>query len=193
MTATLDHAESDTIVSAGLPWIAPETGYEPWPQRRPAWRQIIAQNLAELQASGSLQGTFLDGPGVNDALTVEVWPGRGFCLHCWGKLGNRRRSYCSAECRRAYERETRRTDTEAFAGMVARVIERFGLRVAANDLTGFTGDLDGLAALADVVAVAESALSAAVAGLREHGYSWTDIGAALGITRQAAQQRWGQR
>jgi len=33
----------------------------------------------------------------------------------------------------------------------------------------------------------------AVKGLRARGYSWAEIGSRLGITRQAAQQRWGQR
>ncbi len=31
----------------------------------------------------------------------------------------------------------------------------------------------------------------AVTGLRAFGYSWAEIGSRLGITRQAAQQRWG--
>ena len=31
----------------------------------------------------------------------------------------------------------------------------------------------------------------AVKGLRDFGYSWAEIGSRLGITRQAAQQRWG--
>jgi len=34
-------------------------------------------------------------------------------------------------------------------------------------------------------------MAKAVKGLREHGYSWAEIGYRLGITRQAAQQRWG--
>jgi hypothetical protein len=37
----------------------------------------------------------------------------------------------------------------------------------------------------------DDAISEAVTGLRSHGYSWADIAARLGITRQAAQQRWG--
>ena len=32
----------------------------------------------------------------------------------------------------------------------------------------------------------------AVHGLRGFGYSWAEIGSRLGITRQAAQQRWGR-
>jgi hypothetical protein len=31
-----------------------------------------------------------------------------------------------------------------------------------------------------------------VKGLRAYGYSWAEIGSRLGITRQAAQQRWSR-
>ena len=38
----------------------------------------------------------------------------------------------------------------------------------------------------------DHAITEAITGLRaRHGYSWADIGIRLGITRQAAQQRWG--
>jgi hypothetical protein len=37
----------------------------------------------------------------------------------------------------------------------------------------------------------DTAISQAVTGLRGFGYSWAEIGNRLGITRQAAQQRWG--
>ena len=37
----------------------------------------------------------------------------------------------------------------------------------------------------------DDAIGHAVIGLRSHGYSWAEIGARLGISRQAAQQRWG--
>jgi len=37
----------------------------------------------------------------------------------------------------------------------------------------------------------DTAIAGAVKGLRGCGYSWAEIGARLGITRQAAQQRWG--
>ena len=38
----------------------------------------------------------------------------------------------------------------------------------------------------------DTAIAHAVTALRaQHGYSWADIGTRLGITRQAAQQRWG--
>ena len=37
----------------------------------------------------------------------------------------------------------------------------------------------------------DTAIGQAVTGLRSFGYSWAEIGTRLGITRQAAQQRWG--
>ena len=38
----------------------------------------------------------------------------------------------------------------------------------------------------------DQALTVAVNGLRGHGYSWAEIAARLGITRQAGHQRWGR-
>jgi hypothetical protein len=37
----------------------------------------------------------------------------------------------------------------------------------------------------------EDATCQAIARLRQFGYSWADIAMRLGITRQGAQQRWG--
>jgi hypothetical protein len=37
----------------------------------------------------------------------------------------------------------------------------------------------------------DTAIGQAITGLRAFGYSWADIAARLGVTRQAAQQRWG--
>jgi DNA-binding CsgD family transcriptional regulator len=39
----------------------------------------------------------------------------------------------------------------------------------------------------------DEAIAHAVIGLRETGYSWAEIAARLGISRQAAQQHWGHR
>ncbi len=44
----------------------------------------------------------------------------------------------------------------------------------------------------EAVAEAEAALRTAVLAARAAGESWTVIGAALGITRQAAQQRFSR-
>ena len=38
----------------------------------------------------------------------------------------------------------------------------------------------------------DTAITEAVKGLRATGYSWAEIGSRLGVTRQAAQQRWGR-
>jgi hypothetical protein len=45
-----------------------------------------------------------------------------------------------------------------------------------------------MAALADYL---EDAIRQALNALNDFGYSWADIGMRLGITRQGAQQRWG--
>jgi len=54
-------------------------------------------------------------------------------------------------------------------------------------------DLPDLANLGRLAADVEAAMATMVATLRDgdHGASWADIGRALGITRQAAQQRFG--
>jgi hypothetical protein len=51
------------------------------------------------------------------------------------------------------------------------------------------GDIEGLALMAELADTIDISISDAVTSLREHGYSWGDIGARLGVTRQAAQQR----
>jgi biotin operon repressor len=38
----------------------------------------------------------------------------------------------------------------------------------------------------------DTAIAEAVTGLRACGYSWAEIGARLGITRQAVQQQWAR-
>ena len=46
--------------------------------------------------------------------------------------------------------------------------------------------------MTDLADEIDSAIGQAVTGLRGFGYSWAEIGSRLGITRQAAQQRWGR-
>jgi hypothetical protein len=74
------------------------------------------------------------------------------------------------------------TDYAAFA---RRIIRSAGRRVA-------DGDVEGLRDLLHLAGELDAAIDAAVAGLRAAGYSWAEIAARLGITRQAAQQRWGK-
>ena len=84
-------------------------------------------------------------------------------------------------------RASRRRDVvenDEFAAFCRRILRAYTRRVAAGDVE----------ALADMMALAEdldTAIGDAVGGLRTFGYSWTEIAARLGITRQAAHQRWG--
>ncbi len=70
-----------------------------------------------------------------------------------------------------------------FTAFGRRVLRAAGRRVAA-------GDVDALPALAALAAELDAAIADAVAGLRQAGYSWGEIAARLGVTRQAAHQRW---
>lgn len=75
-------------------------------------------------------------------------------------------------------------ENDAYAGFTRRVLRAYSRRIA-------TGDVEGLVDLIDLSSQIDNAIHQAVRGLREFGYSWTEIAARLGVTRQAAQQRWG--
>ena len=75
-------------------------------------------------------------------------------------------------------------ENDAYAAFTRRVIRAYARRVATGDVEALT-DLVGLSNQLD------TAILQAVTGLRTCGYSWTEIAARLGITRQAAHQRWG--
>jgi hypothetical protein len=72
-----------------------------------------------------------------------------------------------------------------YASFIRRVIRAHARRVAA-------GDADALADMTGLATELDAAISQAVTGLRNAGYSWAEIAARLGVTRQAAQQRWGR-
>ncbi|WFE46359.1 hypothetical protein [Verrucosispora sp. WMMD1129] len=77
-------------------------------------------------------------------------------------------------------------ENDEFAAFARRIIRAHGRRVA-------TGDVEALRDLTALSAVIDQAITEAVIGLRAFGYSWAEIGSRLGISRQAAQQRWGDR
>ncbi|MET8306061.1 hypothetical protein [Micromonospora sp. NPDC005173] len=77
-------------------------------------------------------------------------------------------------------------ENDQFAGFARRIIRAHGRRVA-------TGDVEALRDLVALSSVIDDAIGEAVIGLRAFGYSWAEIGQRLGISRQAAQQRWGDR
>lgn len=85
---------------------------------------------------------------------------------------------------RSSRRPGRVVENTEFAAFVRRVVRAHARRIAEGDIE----------ALPDMFALAvhiDTAIGTAVAGLRQWGYSWADIALRLGITRQAAQQRWG--
>jgi DNA-directed RNA polymerase specialized sigma24 family protein len=75
-------------------------------------------------------------------------------------------------------------ENDSYAAFLRRAVRAHGRRIAA-------GDVDGLVDLVALAFEVEAATRAAVVGLREAGYSWAEIAARLGVTRQAAHQRWG--
>lgn len=83
------------------------------------------------------------------------------------------------------KRRKRYTDTEDFGRMVERMLRAYGLRVGA-------ADMDDLRQLMTIRELLDQITAEAVEQLRSTGYSWADVGEAMGVTRQAAQQRWGQ-
>ena len=83
------------------------------------------------------------------------------------------------------KRRPRAVENDDYAAFVQRVIRAYSRRVA-------SGDIDALTAMAILSGDLDHAITEAISALRtRHGYSWAEIGTRLGITRQAAQQRWG--
>jgi hypothetical protein len=81
-------------------------------------------------------------------------------------------------------RRTRLVENDEYAAFARRVLRAYARRVA-------TGDVEALTLMLGLSAEIDDAIAQAVTGLRGFGYSWAEIGSRLGITRQAAQQRWG--
>ncbi|MDH6181803.1 hypothetical protein M2152_001985 [Microbacteriaceae bacterium SG_E_30_P1] len=81
----------------------------------------------------------------------------------------------------------REVDSLQFLGFVGRIIRAGGIRVG-NDGDEF--ELAELVAMHDTI---DEAIAHAVDLHRSRGKSWTSIGDSLGISRQAAQQRFGSR
>jgi hypothetical protein len=77
-----------------------------------------------------------------------------------------------------------RVEKDDYGAFARRIVAAHGRRIVAGDVEC----LRELVALAEEV---DRATDVAVAGLRRVGYSCAEIARRLGITRQAAQQRWG--
>lgn len=75
-------------------------------------------------------------------------------------------------------------ETPEYLAMLGRVLKAAGRRLA-------EADEPELAAFAELYREFDAAMQTAVDGWRRAGRSWTEIGAALGVSKQAAQQRYG--
>lgn len=75
-------------------------------------------------------------------------------------------------------------DHTDFLAFTRRILRAYGRRVA-------DADPEDLAELLSVQRDVGAAIDAAVLGMRANGFTWAQIGEGAGITRQAAQIRWG--
>jgi hypothetical protein len=84
------------------------------------------------------------------------------------------------------KRRERVVENPEFAAFARRILRAAARRVA-------NGDVEGLAGLVALRSEVDTAMAAAIGGLRspQWSYSWADIARVLGTTRQAAQQRYG--
>ena len=78
----------------------------------------------------------------------------------------------------------RTVENDEYGEFARRILRAYSRRVA-------DGDVEALSLMTGLADELDAAIAEAVRGLRARGYSWAEIGARLGITRQAAQQRWG--
>ena len=92
----------------------------------------------------------------------------------------------SVKIRLTPNRRRQPVENDEYASFVCRILRAHARRVAA-------GDVDALADMTRLATELDEAITQAVTGLRKGGYSWSEIAARLGVTRQAAQQRWGHR
>jgi hypothetical protein len=83
--------------------------------------------------------------------------------------------------RRRGKRSVENTEFDAFA---RRIVRAYARRVA-------DGDVEALVALRRLSSTVDDATKDAVQGLRAFGYSWAEIASRLGVSRPAAQMRWG--
>lgn len=89
----------------------------------------------------------------------------------------------TVKARLTAKRPRRQVENDEYSAFVRRVLRAYSRRVG-------DGDVEALVLLAGLAQEIDAAMAEAVKGLRAHGYSWAEIGARLGISRQAAQQRW---
>ena len=82
-------------------------------------------------------------------------------------------------------RARRLVENDDYAAFTRRILRAYARRIA-------DGDVDALILMTSLADEIDTAIGQAVTGLRRSGYSWAEIGSRLGITRQAAHQRWAR-
>ena len=86
------------------------------------------------------------------------------------------------------KRSRRQVETTEFDAFVRRILRAYARRVAA-------GDVEALRSLALLSSEVDAVTRLAVAGLRKppYSYSWSEIADRLGVTKQTAHERYGDR
>jgi hypothetical protein len=86
------------------------------------------------------------------------------------------------------KRAKRVVEADEFDAFARRILRAYARRVA-------TGDIEALRSLAALSAEIDAVTRLAVTGLKSgpHRYSWAEIADRLGVSRQAAQMRYGDR
>lgn len=83
--------------------------------------------------------------------------------------------------------------TKASRAEKAAALERWAEEVGTEDLVELdTSELRRLAVLAAQRAAVDADLASAVAAARRARRSWSEIGAMLGVSKQAAQRKYGR-
>jgi len=95
--------------------------------------------------------------------------------------GSGRRS--GDKARLSPKRRRRTVENDEYGEFIRRILRAYSRRVA-------DGDIDALSLMTRLADELDDAIAQAIKGLRAQGYSRTEIGDRLGITRQAARQRW---
>ncbi len=81
---------------------------------------------------------------------------------------------------------TAQTEADKYGAFVRRIMRAYGRRVADRDIEG----LQGLATLRTEL---DAQIAETAKALQAQGYSWAEIGRVLGVSKQAAQQRFGKK
>ena len=124
-------------------------------------------------------------PQTTTANVADASVSGGACSWCHGPLPPRRRRFCSDLCRIRGQRAENRTETGDFGRAAIRMIRAMARRVGASDIAEF-------GAMWEVMTEAERAVTDTIDGLQENGFSWSEIGAEIGWSKQRLSQ-WRQR